>query len=202
MRNLATAAAAALVLLLAGCGTGAPGVVPTVTDPAPATTAPARTQTLEPETPPALAVGDVVPAADVETVREAAGHVYVTASGDGVVLAPGEPLPEPVLAEITQTSWGPSPAATFSQYGAELAAQTEVLLRLDDAQVPVILVQAAGIYQGQDLIGTTYGASIVGVPDARELNAALTNGTRAQVDADVASLLEQHPDAQVLDLTG
>jgi len=206
MKILATAAAATLaLLLLTGCGTGAPEPVPTATEPTSATTTPAPTETetptLEPETAQALAVGDVVPAADIETVRAAGGHVYVTASGDAVVVAPGEPLPEPVLAEIAQTSWGQAPAEAFSEYRAALAAQTAVLQRLDDAEVPVILVRVAGVYEGEDLVGSTYGAAIVGVPDMRELNASLTNGTHAQVDAQVAGLLERHPDAQVLDLT-
>lgn len=208
MRILPTAAAATFaLLLLAGCVLGAPKSqpAPAATEPAPAATTPAsaetQTPTPEPEEPQTLTVGDIVPADDIEEARADGEHIFVTGSGDGVVLRPGAPLPDPVLTEMVEAGWGQAPPQTLSGYGAALGEQTAVLRKLDDAEVPVIVVRVAGIFEGQDLVGRTYGATIVGVPDARSLNAMLTNGSRAEVDADVAGLLERYPKAQVVDLT-
>lgn len=201
---IATAATAVLVGLLTACGAPAdtaPVEPPAVTAPATSTSAPADVATPEPAPALPTEVGATVPAADVEAVRAAGAAVYVTASGDGIVVAPGQPLPEVVVEEAASTGWGDAPADTLTAYGQALAAQTAVLQRLDDAGVPVIVVRVAGVYEGQNRVASTYGVGIVGVPDSYEINRGLTNGKRATADAQVEDLLTRYPDAQVLDLT-
>jgi hypothetical protein len=203
----ALGAAVLAVLALGGC-TGAPAPMPPTVA---AYTAPDGT---------AYEHATVVPAADVAAARAAGVTMYVSpATGDGVVWLLGEPVPEPVVAEVRAVLGGPPPASG-PEDAARAASVQATLAALDDVGIPVATVRRVGEYATSGsvsrpsadgrtseevalgLVATYFEPAVWGLPDSAEQNAAfgLVDDHDAAVTR-VAYLVDANDGMQLLDVS-
>lgn len=145
------------------------------------------------------AAGATVPADQVAAVRKAGGHVYVSpnGTGDGLVVAAGQPLPQVVVTDWNATGAG--------QVGTSTAAETARSKAIDamehalmDLNVPVVVVTQQGAFNGGKLLYRFWSYGISGVPDYYTINGGIgRQPTLAAALAGAQKLAAQY-NAQVL----
>lgn len=147
-----------------------------------------------------LGVGAAVPAVEVTTARAKGAHVYVspTGDGDGVVLEPGQPLPQAITADYTATGAAKA-AATMTDENLRSGRICTMMQALAAADIPFVDVIADGTYNGGKNVQDFWTIGIGTVPDATTINHGLPHyATHAAALAAAQKLAAQHG-AQIVD---
>ncbi len=146
------------------------------------------------------APGATVPADQVAAVRKAGGHVYVSpnGTGDGLVVAAGQPLPQVVVADWKATGAGQVGTSTATETARSKAidAMEHALM---DLNVPVVSVTQQGAFNGGKLLYRFWSYGIVGVPDYYTINGTIGRQPTLAVALAGAQKLAAQYGAQVLD---
>lgn len=146
------------------------------------------------------AAGATVPSDQVAAVRKAGGHVYVSpnGSGDGLVVAAGQPLPRVVVADWKATGAGHVGTSTATETARSKAidAMDHALM---DLNVPVVVVTQQGAFNGGKLLYRFWSYGIVGVPDYYTINGTIGRQPTLAVALAGAQKLAAQYGAQVLD---
>lgn len=176
---------------------GSPTSVTSTLDPS--TPAP----TAEPTTPAPVTippVGDPVPAADVDAVRAAGGNVYVSpGGGDGIVVAPGQPLPAVMVADFQAAAPDDTPG-TMKEYAAVSKGLPDARAAAHEAGIPVVTINITGAFDASgNLMYREWAVGITGIPNFREVNQSMVlHESHGAAQAKAAELAATYG-AQVID---